>query len=154
MIIDRPSPNFNRRRGGAKPDLIVLHGTAGRSDEGDLSWLTSKDSGVSYHYLIGRSGSIYRLVNDEHRAWHAGKSEWEGRSDCNTYSIGIGLSNDGEEPFTDAQYESLGHLLDLLTTRHMIPLDRIVGHYHVSPGRKTDPWYHFHWSRAFAEMGA
>lgn len=152
IVHERPSPNHNARPAGVTPDLIVVHGTAGQTDAGDLSWLRSRESGVSYHYLIGRDGVTYRLVPDERRAWHAGRSSWEGRPDCNDYSLGIGLSNDGAEPYTEAQYVALAGLLHDLMARWQIPVRRIVGHYHVSPGRKTDPWYHFEWARVFEAL--
>ncbi|HEX7049110.1 MAG TPA: N-acetylmuramoyl-L-alanine amidase, partial [Longimicrobiales bacterium] len=105
-ILDRPSPNHNARPAGVRPDLIVIHGTAGETDAGDLAWCRDPKSQVSYHYLIGRDGRIYRLVPEERRAWHAGVSGWEGRQGCNDYSIGVGLCNDGREPYTPAQYDA------------------------------------------------
>jgi N-acetyl-anhydromuramyl-L-alanine amidase AmpD len=146
-IILRSSPNKNARPAGVNPSLLIIHGTAGKSDAGDLSWLLAAKSKVSYHYLIARNGQIWQLVPDKERAWHAGVSSWNGRSNCNDYSIGIGLSNDGAEPFTDAQYESCKNLVEMLRTKHDIPLVRVLGHHHVSPGRKSDPWLHFHWLR-------
>lgn len=148
-IIETPSPNHNARPAGVRPDLIVIHGTAGKTDAGDLSWCRDPRSRVSYHYLIGRDGRIYRLVPDEQRAWHAGESSWEGRSNCNDYSIGVGLSNDGREPYTPAQYDAAAWLVGELMRRWQIPPRRVVGHCHVSPGRKQDPWLHFHWGRLF-----
>ena len=153
-IIKRPSPNHGARPSGAKPDLIVIHGTAGKTDEGDVAWCTDPRSEVSYHYIVGRDGKIYQLVPDEARAWHAGVSSWEGVPDCNDYSIGVAFSNDGREPYTRQQYAAGGVLLAELVRRHGIATHRIVGHYHVSPGRKTDPWYHFDWARLFAAMYA
>jgi N-acetylmuramoyl-L-alanine amidase len=150
-VIDRPSPNQGSRPSGVKPTLIVIHGTEG-TDAGDLAWIQKRESQVSYHYLIHRTGSVVRLVPDNRRAWHAGVSTWDGKANCNDYSIGIGLSNISPQPYTAAQYQSLGALLALLTKKHDIPVSRIVGHYHVSPGRKVDPGYHFEWGRAFGEM--
>lgn len=148
-IVDRPSPNQGSRPAGTSPALVVVHGTAG-TDAGDLDWLTRADSQVSYHYLIQRTGQVYRLVNEERRAWHAGKSEWRGRTDCNDYSIGIGFSNLGKsEPYTDAQYEAGGRLLREILGRWTLDFDAVVGHFHVSPGRKTDPWYAFHFGALF-----
>ena len=66
----------------------------------DLDWMGRAESQVSYHYLIGRDGAVYRLVPEDRRAWHAGASVWEGRANCNDYSIGIGLSNDGRGSYT------------------------------------------------------
>lgn len=150
-IKDTPSPNFNSRPDGTKVDLIVLHGTEG-SDAGDLSWLRDPKSRVSYHYLIVRDGTIYRLVDEEQRAWHAGKSEWQDREDVNDYSIGIGISCFHTKSPTDAQYKASAELVNDIRLRREIPLSRVVGHCHVSPGRKTDPWLQFHWSLLFEYM--
>ncbi len=152
-IIDSPSPNQNERPAGVRPNLLVLHGTVG-TDAGDLVWLTSAKSGVSYHYLLLRTGAIHRLVRPERRAWHAGLSSWEGVRDCNDYSIGIGISNRGPkqdgspmEPFTDAQYASCAELCATLMRHFPIPLERIVSHAMISPGRKQDPWLFWDWMR-------
>jgi N-acetylmuramoyl-L-alanine amidase len=146
-IIESPSPNHGPRPAGASIDLLVIHGTAG-TDAGDLSWCRSPQAGVSYHYLILRDGTVHRLVPEERRAWHSGASSWQGRSGCNNYGIGIGLSNRGPgEPYTAAQYASLRALIaDIQARRPAIVRDRIVGHHQVSPGRKSDPWPHFDWS--------
>lgn len=146
--IERRSPNHNVRR--ANIWLVVIHGTAGRSDEGDLSWITNPASKVSYHDLIGRDGKIYNLVPYNLRAWHAGTSTWKGVAGCNDYSIGVAMSNNGVEQYTSQQYDSLGRLLAHYRRLYNIRLDDIVGHYHVSPGRKTDPYYTFQWTRAIS----
>lgn len=153
-IVDRPSPNKGARPTGVTPDMVIIHGTAGKSDAGDVDWCTRAEAKVSYHYIIGRDGTIYRLVDEDERAWHAGVSEWEGRSNCNDYSIGIGFSNDGEQPFTHAQYVAGGCLLADITRRRKLASSRIVGHCQVSPGRKTDPWLHFWWSKLLGCMWA
>jgi len=151
-IIDSPSPNHNARPGRARADLIVIHGTVG-SDTGDLDWLRSRESRVSYHYLVQRPGTVHRLVHPNNRAWHAGESAWEGRAGCNDYSIGIGLSNLGDrEAYTSAQYTAAGQLCAVLMRDYGIPLERSVGDYHISPGRKTDPWFTFQWMRLAAEI--
>lgn len=142
-ILDLASPNHGSRP-VESPSLVVIHGTAG-TDVGDLSWLTKRESQVSYHYLIQRPGTVYRLVDESRRAWHAGKSTWRGRADCNDYSVGIGFSNRGNgESYTDAQYDAGGRLLRQVLNRWSLDFDAVVGHFHVSPGRKTDPWYTFH----------
>lgn len=147
-IIESGSPNHHARPAGTTVDLLIIHGTAG-FDAGDLDWCTNKASGVSYHYLILRDGTVHRLVSELRQAWHAGKSEWQGRANCNHYSIGIGLSNRGPgEPYTAAQYAALRELIADIQGRHpVITRERIVGHHQVSPGRKQDPWGHFEWSR-------
>ena len=151
-IIDSPSPNQNNRPAGMKPRLIVIHGTVG-TDSGDLIHLRKPESKVSYHYLVQRTGVIHRLVRPERRAWHAGRSAWRGVLDVNDYSIGIGLSNLGDpEVYTEAQYRAAGWLCRVFGREFGIGMDQIVGHYHISPGRKTDPWYSFEWGRLFAHM--
>lgn len=146
-IHSSPSPNFNDRPVGVGPSLIVVHGTGG-TGESARDWLMRKESGVSYHYLIMEDGRIHRMVQEDKRAWHAGVSEWDGVGNCNDYSIGIGLAGREGEPFTVAQYASFGSLAGDILHRRKIPMRRIVGHYHVSPGRKTDPWYSFEWGEA------
>lgn len=151
-MIKRLSPNRNARPAGTKPDLVVIHGTAGRSDAGDVSWCTDPRSGVSYHYIVGRDGTVWQLVPDEERAWHAGESVWQGRPNCNDYSLGVALSNDGKEPYPEAQVRAAGELVADLCRRWGIPWERIVSHALVSPGRKTDPWLHFPWGAFFAAL--
>src|SRR5690606_39685224 len=82
-IIRRDSPNHGPRPAGVAPSLIVVHGTAGRTDAGDVDWCTQPESQVSYHYIVGRDGTLYALVPEDRRAWHAGRSEWEGRQNVN-----------------------------------------------------------------------
>lgn len=151
-IIERPSPNHGARPDRASIDAIVLHGTAGTA-ESDLSWLCNADSRVSYHYLIDRDGQVYRLVDEERRAWHANPSEWDGRPDLNDWSIGVGLSNrgpvgadprnPGQESYPSAQLMAAAELLTDICDRHGIPWRMILTHAQVSPGRKHDPWLHF-----------
>ena len=151
-IIDSPSPNQSDRPAGVAPNLIVWHATGG-SDAGDLSWLRSEHSKVSYHYLVTRTGQIHRLVRPERKAWHAGVSTWQGRANVNDYSIGVGISNLGNnEQYAGAQYKAGGLLAALLMKHYPITMRDHVGHYHISPGRKTDPYYTFHWARLFDEI--
>lgn len=145
IITDLPSPNHGARPPGSRISLIVLHGTAG-SYLGDVAWCRNPESGVSYHYIIGRGGELARLVDERRRAWHAGKSTWRGRDDCNDYSIGVALSNRGPgsgEAYTAGQYEAGAWLVADIMRRYGLHLDAIVTHADVSPGRKTDPWAHF-----------
>lgn len=145
-IIERPSPNFSPRS-AKKIDLVVIHSTEG-SMPGCLEWLTSRAAQASSHYLIARDGSVYRLVAESAKAWHAGQSIWRGRSDVNQFSIGIELEDVDEAdaiPFTDAQYAALAELVRDIRVRHgPIPC---AGHSDVSPGRKLDPGPLFEWSR-------
>jgi AmpD protein len=160
--LDRPSPNFNERPAGVVPDLIVVHGTEG-TDEGDVGWCRTprsvgikkygpKFEPVSYNDILLRDGTCVHLVDYTKRAWHAGVSSWKGRNGCNDFAIGVALSlRKGEKP-TDAQYKSLAEYLTARMKEFGIPMERVVGHYHVSPGRKFDPWPPFDWARVWEEM--
>jgi N-acetylmuramoyl-L-alanine amidase len=155
LIVQRPSPNHNARHVGFGPEIICLHGTAGFTDAGDLSWLCSPASKVSYHYLVGRDGTVFQLVKESRRAWHAGKSAYQGKADpggsVNSFSLGIAFSNRGPlpspEPYTDEQYESGAELCADIWERRGLDIARITTHAAVSPGRKTDPWVHFDMGR-------
>jgi N-acetylmuramoyl-L-alanine amidase len=138
----QPSPNFSERR----PNLVVVHHTGSSTLESALRTLTDRARGVSAHYLIDRDGRILQLVDERHRAWHAGASRWGGISDVNSASIGIELVNNGDEPFPDRQIVSLITLLDDLTDRHHIPPRNVIGHADVAPARKSDPNAYFPWA--------
>lgn len=100
---------------------------------------------VSAHFLVRRDGQLIQFVPVTMRAWHAGVSCWAGRERCNDYSIGIELEGDDTGPFEDAQYEQLSHLLAAL--RQRFPVEAVVGHCDIAPGRKTDPGPCFDWRR-------
>lgn len=100
---------------------------------------------VSAHFFIRRDGQLLQFVSCLNRAWHAGKSSWRERSNCNDFSIGIELEGCDEEPFEDAQYAALNQLIPIL--RQTYPITDIAGHSDVAPGRKTDPGPYFDWSR-------
>lgn len=136
-----PSPNFNERSDPENITTIVIHATANSTLIGVISWFQNPTAYVSAHYVIGKDGKIVQMVKDEDRAWHAGKSEWRGVPNVNDYSLGIELVNlnDGQDPYPEAQYESLVKLCQALVYEYNILIEDIVGHYHVSPGRKTDP---------------
>lgn len=140
-----PSPNFDARRAV----IIVLHYTQQHSVQESLDTLRGENSTgpVSAHYLIGRDGTIYQLVPDSERAWHAGGGRWGTITDLNSASIGIELDNDGASPFADAQIASLLRLLDDLSTRLLIPKSQIIGHADLAPTRREDPGPHFPWAR-------
>lgn len=140
-----PSPNYDIRR----PVLIVLHATEQRSAQASLDTLRTSNSGgrVSAHYLVGSDGTIYQLVADEERAWHAGAGRWGTITDVNSASIGIELDNDAQSPYPDAQIDSLLRLLEDLTTRWRIPRTQIIGHEDLAPDRKNDPGLQFPWQR-------
>ncbi len=150
-VISAPSPNFNSRN-GMDIDAIVLHHTASNNGAGDLAYMRSKSSQVSAQYMLDRDGTIYQLVGDEKRAWHAGVSALNGvPTDVNGRSIGIEIVNDGSgnTPFTEAQYRSLTQLVGYLKQRYDVPMKNIVGHKDVAlpKGRKTDPAPNFDWNR-------
>ena len=100
---------------------------------------------VSAHFLIGRDGELIQFVPCGRRAWHAGESNWRGRSRCNDCSLGIELEGTDSVPFEDAQYERLAGLARLLATDY--PGIHSVGHSDIAPGRKTDPGPCFDWAR-------
>ncbi|MGR3514210.1 MAG: N-acetylmuramoyl-L-alanine amidase [Paracoccaceae bacterium] len=152
QITDHPSPNFGPRRGGAGIDLIVLHYTAMESAEAALERLCDPEAEVSAHYLIARDGTLYRLVDDDQRAWHAGVGAWAGQEDVNSRSIGIELDNAGDAPFDEALMVTLEALLSDLMGRHAVPAKAVIGHSDMAPHRKSDPGPHFDWKR-LAEKG-
>lgn len=100
---------------------------------------------VSSHFVVRRDGELLQFVPTARRAWHAGRSAWRGRENCNDYSIGIELEGLEGERFEPAQYERLAELLHALARQH--PLRDVAGHEHVSPGRKLDPGTGFEWVR-------
>ena len=141
-----PSPNLDDRR----PSMIVLHYTSNTSAAHALNTLTDPDRKVSAHYLIARDGTLYQLVPENMRAWHAGQSYWAGITDVNSGSIGIELDNDGQTPYDPAQISTLEALLQDLRVRYRIRAENIVGHSDVSPGRKIDPGLYFPWKQLAA----
>ncbi len=98
---------------------------------------------VSAHFLIRRDGALIQFVSCDHRAWHAGRSEWRGRENCNDFSVGIELEGLEGDSFEPAQYLGLARLLSALARRY--PIASVVGHEHVAPGRKADPGAGFSW---------
>jgi N-acetyl-anhydromuramyl-L-alanine amidase AmpD len=139
------SPHFNARPAGMAVVLAVLHADGDAAISNSISWCCDPkaDPPVAYHYIIGRTGDIYQLVDPTERAWHAGVSSWQGRTDgedsVNGFSIGICMGNkqDGIEPFTEAQQAAAAALI--------LDLDKVYGtlaittHALVAPGRKVDP---------------
>ena len=147
-VEERASPNFDVRR----PNFVIIHHTSNTTAEQALSVLTNRERKVSAHYLIGREGKLFRLVDEAVRAWHAGESYWGGQHDLNSASIGIELDNDGQERFSDAQIDTLLALLTDLKSRYNIPVENFLGHADIAPGRKTDPSRFFPWRR-LSEQG-
>ena len=112
-----------------------------------LARLCDPGAEVSAHYLIGSDGTVYGLVSEEARAWHAGAGEWAGADDVNSRSIGIELDNDGHGPFAEAQMVALEALLRDVMDRLKIAASGVIGHSDVAPGRKVDPGPFFDWPR-------
>lgn len=155
----RIDDSYTARGQSSRVQYIVLHYTStglARS----LALLTEGE--VSAHYLIGDApATVYRLVDEDRRAWHAGVSEWQGRTWLNASTLGIELVNQGYfegpagrywQPYGEAQIEALIALLKDLVRRHQLPLDSIVGHSDIAPQRKVDPGPLFPWRR-LAEAG-
>jgi N-acetylmuramoyl-L-alanine amidase len=170
-IVDRPSPNFDARTRAV--ELVVLHYTGMQDAETALARLTdpaptagrfpgpwqaaasvSPDAPlprVSAHYVVDEEGTIYRLVDEGERAWHAGVSSWRGEGDVNARAIGIEIVNGGHDfglpDFPSAQIEAVIALLrDILARRKLKP-HAVVGHSDIAPERKLDPGEKFPWKR-------
>lgn len=150
MMQTYPSPNHNERRLGP-PDMVVIHYTDMLDFDETRARLCDPAAEVSAHWLIGLDGRAEQLVDEAHRAWHAGVSEWGGVTDVNSRSIGIELMNAGHSnglhPFPAAQMDALEALLEAILARWNIRPDNVVGHEHVAPGRKVDPGPKFDWAR-------
>lgn len=166
------SPNQSERPSDEQPSLLVIHnislppGQYGGPYIDDLfcNCLDRReheffheivDLKVSAHLLINRSGEVTQYVPFNRKAWHAGKSAFMGRAECNEFSIGIELEGCDEDVFTEAQYGQLTTVTRLLmATYPAITADRIVGHSHIAPGRKTDPGPGFDWRLYLRAVGA
>lgn len=129
--------------------MLVMHYTGMQSGRAALERLCDEEAKVSAHYLIEEDGRIFQMVDEAHRAWHAGVSAWRGHTDINARSIGIELVNPGHEwgyrAFPKEQMESLIALSKAILERHPIPPENVVGHEHVAPERKQDPGELFDW---------
>lgn len=137
------SPNWSRRPKGARISAIVLHYT-GSAVKSALGWLTDPNARVSSHYVITRKGEVYQLVEDEKRAWHAGRSQLGEEKNVNNFSLGIELEGgltlaNRWLAYTDFQLESLVKLCKIKMIQYSIEIERVVGHSTVAPERKIDP---------------
>jgi N-acetylmuramoyl-L-alanine amidase len=149
-LVERPSPNFNPRpANGSGVRFVVIHYTGMKSADDALNRLCDPAAKVSAHYLIDDDGTVFRMVPEDERAWHAGVSYWRGERDLNGASIGIELTNPGHDwgyrPFPDAQIEALTTLLGDIRARHRIAPDGLLAHSDIAPSRKIDPGELFPW---------
>lgn len=158
-----PSPHFNPRPEINDISLLVIHYISlppeqfgkhfiddffqGKLDPTAHPYFQEiKDLRVSAHCLINRKGEITQYVNFNDMAWHAGLSHFEEREKCNEFSIGIELEGSNNQPFTQAQYNSLVALTHAIQTAYpKITNERITGHQHIAPQRKQDPGRYFAW---------
>lgn len=161
-VLREPSPNFDLRAEGTAIDLLVVHNISlppgqfggpfitdlfmNRLDyDADPYFDQLRPLRVSAHFLIRRNGEVVQFVSANHRAWHAGASNFCGQERCNDFSIGIELEGTDDQPFENAQYEALAALTMALEVAY--PLKNVTGHEHIAPGRKTDPGPFFDWAR-------
>jgi N-acetylmuramoyl-L-alanine amidase len=133
--------NFGMR----KPNFVIIHHTAQNGCDTTLRTFTLPRTQVSAHYVICKDGTIQHMLNDYLRAWHAGNSKWGNVTDVNSVSIGIELDNNGYEPFTEPQMNSLLQVLKKLKKDNNIPAANFIGHSDIAPKRKVDPNKYFNW---------
>ncbi len=150
-VTPAPTSCHTARRGGALPDMIVIHYTAMDGAEAALDRLCDPAFEVSAHYLIRDDGHIWQMVDEDQRAWHAGAGAWGGVTDVNSRSVGIELDNRGDAPFAEPQMQALLALLPGIMARWNVPPEQVIGHSDMAPGRKIDPGPHFDWPRLAAK---
>jgi N-acetylmuramoyl-L-alanine amidase len=143
-IVDRPSPNQSERN-GQSVQFIVLHYTAMKTAEAAIERLCDPASQVSSHYVVDEAGVIYRLVPEDKKAWHAGVSHWDGKTDLNVSSVGIEIANPGNVDFPRAQMDAVLALSLDIARRHKVRPFYVVGHSDIAPDRKQDPGELFDW---------
>jgi len=153
---ERASPNHGPRPAGTPIDMLVLHYTGMKSASEALDRLCEAAAQVSSHYVVEEDGTLWRLVDESRRAWHAGVSCWRGHRDVNSRSIGIEICNPGHDwgyrAFPAVQMEAVSKLCHEILARHPIPARNVVGHSDIAPLRKQDPGELFDW-RGLAEQG-
>ncbi|ELW89787.1 MULTISPECIES: 1,6-anhydro-N-acetylmuramyl-L-alanine amidase AmpD [Acinetobacter] len=159
-----PSPNYNQRPENTEIQLIVIHnislppsqfggGYIEQFFQNQLDWSihpyfqTIQGMQVSTHLLILRTGEIIQFVNFNDRAWHAGRSSYLGKVECNDYSIGIELEGSDDRDFEEVQYQQLVDVVAALQLAYPKTDHHLAGHSDIAPGRKTDPGTHFEWQR-------
>ena len=159
-----PSPNYNDRPSGEAVSLLVIHNISLPPGEFGTGCVEDffcnrldvqrhpyfeqiRELRVSSHLFIDRQGQLIQFVPLQGRAWHAGASEFRGRSECNDFSLGIELEGCDDVSYTPEQYQRLAEVTGLLLSSYPeLTLDRIVGHSDIAPGRKTDPGPAFDWT--------
>lgn len=153
-LVAAPSPNHGPRidrQGRPVPvSLLMLHYTDMRCAADALDRLRHPEAQVSAHYLIDEDGTVFQLVEDGRRAWHAGRAAWADVADVNSASIGIELQNPGHSngyrPFAPALMAALVPLARALMRRHGLGPHGVVAHSDVAPTRKQDPGHLFDWA--------
>lgn len=157
-----PSPNCGPRPAGTAISVLVIHsislppGQYGSCQvqalfTNQLDWdahpyfQTIRGLQVSAHFFVARDGQVWQFVSCDDRAWHAGVSSFQGRDNCNDFSIGIEMEGLEGDVFAPAQYAALARLC--LDVRRHYPIAAVVGHEHIAPGRKIDPGPGFDWPR-------
>jgi N-acetylmuramoyl-L-alanine amidase len=148
-ITEIPSPNFNERKDGKKPYILMLHYTDSKSTQHAIDLLCDPAREVSAHYVVGDNTEVVRMVPEEARAWHAGKGYWAGETDVNSVSIGIEIQNTGHTfgytPFPEVQMRTVLELCRDILQRHDIKPWNVLAHSDTAPGRKQDPGHLFPW---------
>ncbi len=149
----RPSPNFEERKNGAKPQFLVLHYTGMENAESAEQLLCSPEAKVSAHYVVEEDGKVVQLVQEAFRAWHAGESFWRGITDVNSSSIGIEIVNGGPllnfPDYPEKQIISVIKLCQSIISRYSIEPRNVLAHSDIAPHRKTDPGEKFPWETLF-----
>ena len=162
-----PSPNYNQRPEHTEIQLVVVHNISlppsqfGGSYieqffQNQLVWSkhpyfqSIEGMQVSTHLLILRTGEVLQFVNFNDRAWHAGRSSYLAKKECNDYSIGIELEGSDDQPFEDVQYRVLAEVIATLQATYPKILQHLAGHSDIAPGRKTDPGPFFDWPKTRA----
>jgi N-acetylmuramoyl-L-alanine amidase len=146
-MIETPSPNFDDRR--LPITMLVMHYTGMQDAVSAINWLANPAAKVSAHYVVTEDGTVVKMVEEDKRAWHAGRSYWRGITDVNSASIGIEIVNPGHEwgyvPFPAEQMASVARLATGIVQRYNIPRGNVVGHSDIAPSRKEDPGELFDW---------
>ena len=142
------SPSYNNRK-ATHIKYIIIHYTALKDIEESINFLCDPSNKVSSHFIISKVGDIYNLVDLKQRAWHAGKSYWDGNIDINSLSIGIELDYFpvSKKKFSSKMINSLNKLLSSLIKKYKISSFNILGHSDIAPYRKIDPGSEFPWTK-------